>query len=137
VQPKSRVQSKAVSELGLHYFMWQILSDFGSERVFLSLQLQALQIRMHGFMMEYYKYRGLYNSAELARCEEESGKNSDKVTSLQDSMNSALSNITDFLQTQMTGDVAREMAWEQVQKQEAKAQRPPTKLKASNTVRVA
>lgn len=82
---------------------------------------------MHGAMMEYYKYRGLYNSSELARMEDMSSKNGEKVTNLQESMDNALRNITDFLQTQMTGEAIRKTAWDNVHKQEKRAAAKQTK----------
>lgn len=105
-------------------------------------QLQALQIRMHGAMMEYYKYRGLYNSAELSRMEDLSIKNSEKVSTLQDSMNKALRNISDFLQTQMTGEAIKRTAWEAVQKQQKReamkqARADMKAMKTSSTIEVA
>lgn len=105
-------------------------------------ELQALQVRMHGAMMEYYKYRGLYNSAELARMEDMSFKNSEKVSDLQDKMDSALKSITEFLQTQMTGEAIRKTAWDAVKKQEkrtaAKKKRAELKtMKTSSSITVA
>lgn len=104
-------------------------------------QLQALQIRMYGAMMEYYKYRGLYNTAELNRMEDMSSKNSEKVNNLQEQMNSALINITQFLQTQMTGEAIKKTAWNNLQKQEkraaAKQARAELKISMSSTVKVA
>ncbi|KAL4236342.1 hypothetical protein ACF0H5_004729 [Mactra antiquata] len=107
-------------------------------------ELQALQIRMHGAMMEYYKYRGLYNTSELARMEEMSSKNSEKVTNLQDSMDNALKNITDFLQTQLTGEAIRKTAWDNVHKQEKraamkqrKAERKALKAQTASAIEVA
>ncbi|XP_060608579.1 coiled-coil domain-containing protein 178-like [Ruditapes philippinarum] len=104
-------------------------------------ELQALQIRMHGAMMEYYKYRGLYNSAELSRMEDLSIKNSEKVIELQDSMDKALRNISDFLQTQMTGEAIKKTAWDNVQKQQkraaAKQARKDIKMRTSSTIQVA
>jgi ABC-type hemin transport system substrate-binding protein len=96
---------------------------------------------MHGAMMEYYKYRGLYNSAELSRMEDLSIKNSEKVIELQDSMDKALRNISDFLQTQMTGEAIKKTAWDNVQKQQkraaAKQARKDIKMRTSSTIQVA
>ena len=92
-------------------------------------------------MMEYYKYRGLYNSAELSRMEDLSMKNSEKVITLQDSMDKALRNISDFLQTQMTGEAIKKTAWDNVQKQQrraaAKQARKEMKMRTSSTIEVA
>ena len=96
---------------------------------------------MHGAMLEYYKYRGLYNTSELSRMEDLSFSNSKKVTALQENMDVALKNITHFLQTQMTGDHIKKVAWDAVKKQEAKQEakrkaRARTELKATATVEV-
>ncbi|XP_052254970.1 coiled-coil domain-containing protein 178-like [Dreissena polymorpha] len=103
-------------------------------------ELQALQIRMHGAMMEYYKYRGLYNSSELSHLEDMSIQNSEKVTQLQSSMDVALKNITEFLQTQMTGEAIRKTAWDNLQKNERRAaskEARAMKMKSSSTIVVA
>ena len=98
---------------------------------------------MHSAMLEYYKYRGLYNTSELARMEDLSFSNSKKVTDLQGNMDEALKNITDFLQTQMTGEHIRKVAWDAMKrheaKEEAKAKKKSkmhTDLKSSKTVEV-
>lgn len=93
-------------------------------------QLQALQVRMHSAMLEYYKYRGLYNTSELTRMEDSSYSNSKKVTALQENMDSALKNITNFIQTQMTGDHIKKVAWDAVKKQEKKEEAREAKRKA-------
>ena len=96
-------------------------------------------MRMHSAMMEYYKYRGLYNSSELNRMEDLSVSNSKNVITLQESMDKALKNITEFLQTQMTGEAARKLAWAAVQKKEARANRqtaPASVMKTSSTIEV-
>lgn len=80
-------------------------------------QLQSLQKRMHGAMLEYFKYRGLYNQSELGRMENESLSNTDKVVELQDEMNVALKKITEFLENQMDGQTARKIAWDAIKKQ--------------------
>ena len=80
---------------------------------------------MHGAMLEYFKYRGMYNKSELDRMENESEENSDKVLDLQLEMNSALAKISEFLETQMDGTAARKIAWQSIQdqqKQEAEQQ---------------
>lgn len=108
-----------------------------------SRQLQALQVRMHSAMLEYYKYRGLYNTSELARMEDLSFSNSKKVTDLQENMDQALKNITNFLQTQMTGEHIKKVAWESLKKQEAKEETKAKRkskmdagIKTSKTVEV-
>jgi len=72
-------------------------------------------------MMEYYKLRGQYNTSELSRMEDMSITNSEKVTQLQGSMDTALKNITEFLQTQMTGEAIKKTAWENLQRHEQRA----------------
>ena len=98
---------------------------------------------MHSAMLEYYKYRGLYNTSELARMEDLSFTNSKKVTDLQENMDQALKNITNFLQTQMTGEHIRKVAWDNLKKQEAKEEARAKKkskmgagLKTAKTVEV-
>ena len=96
---------------------------------------------MHGAMLEYYKYRGLYNTSELSRMEDLSCSNSEKVANLQDNMDVALKNITSFLQTQMTGEHIRKVAWDAVKRQEAKQEaksraKTRSELKATATVEV-
>lgn len=98
---------------------------------------------MHSAMLEYYKYRGLYNTSELSRMEDLSFANSKKVTDLQENMDRALKNITNFLQTQMTGEHLRKVAWDAVKKQEAKEESKTKKksktladIKTSKTVEV-
>ena len=85
---------------------------------------------MHSAMLEYYKYRGLYNTSELNRMEDSSYSNSKKVTALQENMDSALKNITNFIQTQMTGDHIKKVAWDAVKKQEKKEEAREAKRKA-------
>ena len=81
------------------------------------LQLQALQRRMHVAMLEYLKYRGLYNRSELDRMETETDNNSEKVSHLQEKMDEAIRQITEFLQTQVQGGAAaKRVAWANVEK---------------------
>lgn len=77
---------------------------------------------MHAAMMEYFKYRGLYNQSELGRMETESMSNTNKVVGLQDEMNVALKKITEFLENQMDGNTARKIAWDTIKKQHQKQQ---------------
>ncbi|XP_062617732.1 coiled-coil domain-containing protein 178-like [Saccostrea cucullata] len=85
-------------------------------------QLQSLQKRMHAAMMEYFKYRGLYNQSELGKLESESMQNTDKVIELQEEMNTALQKISEFLETQMDGKTARKIAWDAIKKQQQQQQ---------------
>lgn len=85
-------------------------------------QLQALQQRMHGAMLEYFKYRELYNKSELHRMQSESKMNGVCVADLQHQMEIALRNITTFMKTQMDGKSARRIAWEMIQKHQSEAE---------------
>ena len=91
------------------------------EPCFFFLQLQSLQKKMRGALLEYYKYRGLYNESELKRMDHESHFNGVRVSELQDDLDTALKKITDFLQTQMDGSMAKKMAWEAVKKEDSES----------------
>ncbi|XP_076463347.1 coiled-coil domain-containing protein 178-like [Babylonia areolata] len=82
-------------------------------------QLKSLQSKMHGALAEYFKLSGLFNEGELTRLEHVSAENGQRVGQLQTDMEEALGLITNFLQTEMDGTRARQMAWEAVQKMEA------------------
>ena len=73
---------------------------------------------MHGALTEFFKLNGLYNEGELTRLEQVSSENGLRVGQLQMDMEEALGLITHFLQTEMDGTRAREMAWEAVKKME-------------------
>ena len=73
---------------------------------------------MHGALTEYFKLSGLYNEGELTRLEQVSAENGLRVGQLQTDMEDALDLITSFLQTEMDGTRARQMAWEAVQRME-------------------
>ena len=77
---------------------------------------------MHAAMLEYYKFRGLYNQSELSRMEKDSNVNGVRVGNLQTSMDSALDKIAYFLQDQLDGDTIRKMAMEKVEREEQEAQ---------------
>lgn len=67
---------------------------------------------MHVAMLEYLKYRGLYNRSELDRMECETDNNSEQVKHLQVKMDEAIKQITQFLQTQVQGGAAaKRVAW--------------------------
>ena len=67
---------------------------------------------MHVAMLEYLKYRGLYNRSELDRMESETDENTEKVTDLQAKMDEAIKQITDFLHNQVEGGAAaKRIAW--------------------------
>lgn len=84
-------------------------------------QLKSLQSKMHGALAEYFKLSGLYNEGELTRLEQVSAENGHRVGQLQTDMEQALALITGFLQTEMDGTRARQMAWEAVQRMEAQS----------------
>ena len=73
---------------------------------------------MRAAMMQYYKYRGLYNESELGRMEKESNQNGVTVGRLQTEMDEALENISHFLQTEMDGVAARNAAMKKMNTQE-------------------
>ena len=73
---------------------------------------------MHGALTEFFKLSGLYNDGELVRLEQVSAENGARVGLLQGDMEQALSLITGFLQTQMDGTQARQMAWQAVLRME-------------------
>ena len=87
---------------------------------------------MHAAMLEYYKFRGLYNQAELSRMETDSNINGVRVGNLQINMDGALDKISYFLQDQLDGDTIRKMAMEKVEREEQEAQEV-AKLSTANT----
>lgn len=91
-------------------------------------QLQALQQRMHGAMLEYFKYRELYNKSELRRMQSESKINGICVADLQNQMEVALKNITTFMQSEMDGKSARRVAWEMIKNHQEKEEEKERKL---------
>ena len=100
-------------------------------------QLKSLQSKMHGALTEFFKLNGLYNEGELTRLEQVSAENGLRVGQLQMDMEEALGLITDFLQTEMDGTRARQMAWEAVkrmeeQKRNSLAARPDSSLSAAS-----
>ncbi|XP_060070324.1 coiled-coil domain-containing protein 178-like [Ylistrum balloti] len=101
-------------------------------------QLQALQQRMHGAMLEYFKYRELYNKSELRRMQSESKINGICVADLQTQMEVALKNITTFMQTEMDGKSARRVAWEMIKahqdREEEKERRLGLNLRGASPV---
>lgn len=82
------------------------------------MQLQSLQKRMQAAMLEYYKFRGLFNQSELARMEKESNENGVKVGFLKTNMDECLDKIAHFLKDQFDGDSIRQMAMEKVKMEE-------------------
>ena len=86
---------------------------------------------MRAALKEYLKYRGLYNSSELARMEAECATNTDRVGELQGSMDVALDDISEFLRTQMDGTSAHRVAMAKVLAEEKQlaleaSKAPPT-----------
>ncbi|KAI8786931.1 coiled-coil domain-containing protein 178 [Biomphalaria glabrata] len=66
-------------------------------------QLMSIQSKLHGALRIYIKLSGLYNEAELAKLHQESSNNSVRVSELQDNMEKALEEITQFLSSQRDG----------------------------------
>jgi hypothetical protein len=95
------------------------------------LQLKALQSKLHAALAEYFKLSGLYNESELNRLESISHLNGARVGQLQGDMEHALELITTFLQVEMDGSRAREMAWEAVQVMQRMNGAPPPATPAS------
>lgn len=87
-------------------------------------QLSGLQARMHIALETYYKYRGLYNSAELGRVSVESLTSAVRVGELQTAFDESLSSVAEFLRSQMDGNQARSVAI-------AKLRDMPVELEAS------
>ncbi len=81
-------------------------------------QLQSLQKHLHNAMLEYFKYRGLYNQGELGRMERESLSIGMQVSRLQEEMDSALVNIAEFLQSQLDPGTIRKLAMDKVEREE-------------------
>ena len=70
-------------------------------------------------MLEYFKYRGLYNQAELSRLESDSNHNGVCVGKIKTSMDTCLSKIAEFLLNQFNADSIHKMAMEKVAQDEA------------------
>ncbi|XP_077991434.1 uncharacterized protein LOC144445672 [Glandiceps talaboti] len=70
-------------------------------------QLNGLQTRLHAALAMYYKIRGLYNQAELAKYKAISEKNGERIHYLQVDMNDAISTIARFLNDQIDGTAAQ------------------------------
>ncbi|XP_002734306.1 coiled-coil domain-containing protein 178-like, partial [Saccoglossus kowalevskii] len=73
-------------------------------------QLNGLQSRLHASLAIYYKIRGLYNQAELAKFEAVSQKNGQRIHILQVDMDEAISTIALFLNDQIDGTAAQMVA---------------------------
>ncbi|XP_070555830.1 coiled-coil domain-containing protein 178-like [Ptychodera flava] len=69
-------------------------------------QLNGLQTRLHAALLVYYKIRGLFNEAELAKFEAISQKNGSRIQYLQSDMDQAISTIAKFLNDQIDGTAA-------------------------------
>lgn len=93
-------------------------------------QLQSLQQRMHGALLEYFKYRGLYNQSELTRMESESSNNGSKVSSLKQDLDSAIKKIAHFLKAEMNKASSHVIAMESM-KRSAREGAPITSRKGT------
>ncbi|XP_069587368.1 coiled-coil domain-containing protein 178 [Ranitomeya imitator] len=71
------------------------------------LQISVLQSRMHRAMVEFFKQRGLYNQAGLARFQAASQGNAQKILAVQEEMSKTIQHISAFL-TSLTDGSPRE-----------------------------
>ena len=65
-------------------------------------QLNSLQVRLHHALAHYFFIRGMYNQNELARFEELSAENENRIGELQEDMGAAIETISHFLNEQVT-----------------------------------
>ena len=72
--------------------------------------MNGLQLRLHQALSRYYYIRGLYNANELARFDEISVENSERINTLQQEMDKAIETISKFLTDQIDGTAARMVA---------------------------
>ncbi|XP_075682416.1 coiled-coil domain-containing protein 178 [Rhinoderma darwinii] len=61
------------------------------------LQISVLQSRMHRALVEFFKQRGLYNQAGLARFQAASQENAQKILAVQEEMSKTIQHISAFL----------------------------------------
>ncbi|XP_074642061.1 coiled-coil domain-containing protein 178-like isoform X2 [Tubulanus polymorphus] len=105
-----------------HYLLKNKLMDHYEERLRIETalkdlkKLRSLQTKLHAALSDYYKYRSMYNKSELSRMENESFVSGVTVTELQDQMNKALENVTEYLTSQMDQSAARRIAAEAVKR---------------------
>ncbi|XP_069813749.1 coiled-coil domain-containing protein 178 isoform X2 [Dendropsophus ebraccatus] len=71
------------------------------------LQISVLQSRMHRALVEFFKQRGLYNQAGLARFQAASHENAQKILAVQEEMSKTIQHISAFL-TSLTDGSPRE-----------------------------
>ncbi|XP_068093421.1 coiled-coil domain-containing protein 178 isoform X2 [Hyperolius riggenbachi] len=71
------------------------------------LQISVLQSRMHRALVEFFKQRGLYNQAGLARFQAASQENAQKILAVQEEMSKTIQHISAFL-TSLTDGSPRE-----------------------------
>ncbi|XP_071485691.1 coiled-coil domain-containing protein 178-like [Diadema antillarum] len=70
-------------------------------------QLNSLQIRLHHALAHYFFIRGLFNQNELARFEDMSAENENRIGELQQEMDAAIQTISLFLNEQVDGTATR------------------------------
>ncbi|XP_056377774.1 coiled-coil domain-containing protein 178 isoform X2 [Hyla sarda] len=71
------------------------------------LQISVLQSRMHRALVEFFKQRGLYNQAGLARFQAASQENAHKILAVQEEMSKTIQHVSAFL-TSLTDGSPRE-----------------------------
>ncbi|XP_072267371.1 coiled-coil domain-containing protein 178 isoform X2 [Pyxicephalus adspersus] len=95
------------------------------------LQISVLQSRMHRALVEFFKQRGLYNQAGLARFQAASQENAQKILAVQEEMSKTIQHISAFL-TSLTDGSPREDGKENKQS----ISRAETKDRESHTVHI-
>ncbi|XP_051785312.1 coiled-coil domain-containing protein 178-like [Erpetoichthys calabaricus] len=73
-------------------------------------KLSLLQKRMHKALVEYFKQRGLYNQAGLAKFQAAFHQNSQKIVAVQEDLSKAILRISAFLYSLTDGSTATEDA---------------------------
>ncbi|KAM9308361.1 coiled-coil domain-containing protein 178 [Gastrophryne carolinensis] len=95
------------------------------------LQISVLQSRMHRALVEFFKQRGLYNQAGLARFQAASQENAHKILAVQEEMSKTIQHISTFL-TSLTDGSPREDSKEN----KHSTLRAETKDRESHTVHI-
>ncbi|KAG9478948.1 hypothetical protein GDO78_012556 [Eleutherodactylus coqui] len=95
------------------------------------LQISVLQSRMHRALVEFFKQRGLYNQAGLARFQAASQENAQKILAVQEEMSKTIQHISAFL-TSLTDGSPREDSKENKQS----ISHAETKDRQSHTVHI-
>ncbi|XP_053323434.1 coiled-coil domain-containing protein 178 [Spea bombifrons] len=95
------------------------------------LQISVLQSRMHRALVEFFKQRGLYSQAGLAKFQAASRENAQKILAVQEEMSKAIQHISAFL-TSLTDGSPRDDSKENNQS----ISDAETKDKKSHTVQI-